>query len=240
MTSRGAYYRAYLARPGPQNLGAVEWPQPKRGALLGQRFLLTGIMETIEREDLQDIISECGGSFMTVVSKKLTYLIVGRDAGPVKLQKATDNEIPMIDEGGFFQYLTDTVNNFDEDAVKDVKPSLTELNDKKPGKKQPIKRATKAVKEEENTTPKTRKTRAKKNVKEEDEPSVKLEEGNGDVKVKIEKGAAKVKKEKKPIELNARGRPRRAAARRSAPVVDSDDDAELNGEVSEDDYVPDD
>lgn len=108
------YYRSYLERPGPQNLGSVDWPKPKRGALKGQRFLATGILETIKREDLYKLIEGCGGKVKTAVSKKLNYLIVGRDAGPAKLEKAKEMEISQIDESGFHKFITKALKSYDE------------------------------------------------------------------------------------------------------------------------------
>lgn len=38
----GSMYRSYLMREGPQNVGAIDWPGPKPGALEGLKFLSTG------------------------------------------------------------------------------------------------------------------------------------------------------------------------------------------------------
>lgn len=81
------YFRSRMMRDGPTEIGSVDWPQAKEGALEGKKLFVTGELETIQRNDLKKLITDCGGTFMSTVSKQLTYLIVGRDCGPVKLQK---------------------------------------------------------------------------------------------------------------------------------------------------------
>lgn len=93
----------------PQNLGSVKWPDAKAGVLDGLKFFITGVYETIEYEDIVSLIKDCGGGMMTVVSPKLTYLLVGRDAGPVKLQMAQKKNVQTIDEEGFFKYITNMI-----------------------------------------------------------------------------------------------------------------------------------
>lgn len=61
--------------------GTVEWPNAKPGCLRGMKFLTTGILETIAREDAVQLLTDCGGHVMSGMSKNLSYLIVGRDAG---------------------------------------------------------------------------------------------------------------------------------------------------------------
>lgn len=95
---RGSVYRSYLTRDGPTQLGSMEWPSPVDSALTGKRFVITGIFETITREDLSELITKCGGRVMKTMPKKLDYLVVGRDAGPSKLQKAEKDGIETLDE----------------------------------------------------------------------------------------------------------------------------------------------
>lgn len=65
--------------------GTIEWPAAKPGCLKGMKFLTTGILETIEREDAVQLLRDCSGHVMSGMSKNLTYLIVGRDAGKLLL-----------------------------------------------------------------------------------------------------------------------------------------------------------
>ena len=45
------------------------------------------MLESIERDDTTDLIQRYGGKVTGSVSKKTSYIIVGRDAGESKLSK---------------------------------------------------------------------------------------------------------------------------------------------------------
>lgn len=102
---REQIYQRYLEREGPQQLGTRDWPAPSESALAGERFVVTGVMETIERDDLKGIIAGSSGRVMTQMPKKLDYLVAGRDAGPVKLEKAQQQGVPVLNEDQFHGYL---------------------------------------------------------------------------------------------------------------------------------------
>lgn len=59
-----------------------------RGPLHGQRFVITGGLETMERETAADKIRSLGGTFQSALGKDTTYLVVGKNVGGAKLQKA--------------------------------------------------------------------------------------------------------------------------------------------------------
>lgn len=50
-------------------------------------FVVTGVLESIEREDAVDVIKRHGGKVTQAVSKKTSYLVVGRDPGMSKMEK---------------------------------------------------------------------------------------------------------------------------------------------------------
>ena len=53
----------------------------------GLTFVITGVLESIERNDAADLIQRYGGKVTGSVSKKTSYLVVGRDAGESKITK---------------------------------------------------------------------------------------------------------------------------------------------------------
>ena len=53
----------------------------------GLTFVITGVLESIERDDAADLIQRYGGKVTGSVSKKTSYLVVGRDAGESKISK---------------------------------------------------------------------------------------------------------------------------------------------------------
>jgi DNA ligase (NAD+) len=69
-------------------------------ALHGKLFVLTGTLDSMTREEAKAAIEARGGRVTSTVSKKTSYLVVGRDAGS-KERKAADLGVPRLDEGAF-------------------------------------------------------------------------------------------------------------------------------------------
>src|SRR5713101_8148829 len=67
------------------------------GPLAGQTFLLTGRLNSMTRPAAEELIVKLGGTIATCVSKSLSHLIVGEDAGS-KLAKAQKAGVPIHDE----------------------------------------------------------------------------------------------------------------------------------------------
>ena len=53
----------------------------------GLTFVITGVLESLEREEATDIIKKYGGKVTTNVSGKTSYIVVGEEAGESKLAK---------------------------------------------------------------------------------------------------------------------------------------------------------
>ncbi len=53
----------------------------------GLTFVITGVLESIEREDASDLIKKHGGKVTSSLSKKTSYIVAGRDAGESKMEK---------------------------------------------------------------------------------------------------------------------------------------------------------
>ncbi len=77
----------------------------ERGRLEGQTFLFTGSLPTLKRADAELMVEKNGGKIVTGVSSKLSYLVVGEDAGS-KLEKAKKiNSVKIISEEEFLKML---------------------------------------------------------------------------------------------------------------------------------------
>lgn len=50
-------------------------------------FVITGVLESLERDEAKSLIEKYGGKVTGSISKKTSYLVVGRDAGESKLTK---------------------------------------------------------------------------------------------------------------------------------------------------------
>ena len=57
----------------------------------GLTFIITGILESIEREEAADLIQRYDGKVTQSVSKKTSYDVVGWDPGEGKLSKVHCN-----------------------------------------------------------------------------------------------------------------------------------------------------
>ncbi|KAL0203839.1 hypothetical protein M9458_001857, partial [Cirrhinus mrigala] len=55
--------------------------------LEGCVFVLTGVLESMERDDAKSLIERYGGKVTGNVSRKTTYLVLGRDSGASKTEK---------------------------------------------------------------------------------------------------------------------------------------------------------
>mgnify|MGYP005748923225 CR=1 FL=1 len=81
---------------------AVEMESDK---LAGQTFVISGVFESISRDELQQLIASHGGKVVSSISAKLNYLVAGDKMGPAKLEKATKLGIRILSEGEFLQML---------------------------------------------------------------------------------------------------------------------------------------
>ena len=75
------------------------------GNLSGQSFLFTGTLARLKRSDAEALVEKNGGSIVSGVSSKLSYLVVGEDAGS-KLEKAKKMAtVKIITEEEFLKML---------------------------------------------------------------------------------------------------------------------------------------
>ncbi|XP_062069567.1 replication factor C subunit 1 [Lepus europaeus] len=98
-------YRSYLNREGPKALGSKEIPKGAENCLEGLTFVITGVLESIEREEAKSLIERYGGKVTGNVSKKTNYLVMGRDSGQSKSDKAAALGTNIIDEDGLLNLI---------------------------------------------------------------------------------------------------------------------------------------
>jgi DNA ligase (NAD+) len=73
---------------------------PVSSAFQGMQFVLTGGLESMTRDEAKAAIEERGGRVTTSVSKKTSYVVVGKDPGS-KFEKAQELGVKWVDEDGF-------------------------------------------------------------------------------------------------------------------------------------------
>ncbi|MGH0157161.1 UNVERIFIED_CONTAM: hypothetical protein FKN15_033129 [Acipenser sinensis] len=132
-------YRSYLNRDGPRALGSKEVPKGADNCLEGLTFVLTGVLESMERDDAKSLIERYGGKVTGNISKKTSYVVLGRDSGVSKTEKAESLGTNILDEDG-----------------------LLDLIRKQPGKRSKYEIAAQAENTPEKTTPPKRAESAKR------------------------------------------------------------------------------
>ncbi len=85
------------------------WPQDVKsvgGPLAGKKFVVTGTLESMGREEAGEKIKALGGTFQNSVGKDTDYLVVGANVGESKLTKARKLGTAQIDEQALLRLLT--------------------------------------------------------------------------------------------------------------------------------------
>ncbi len=98
-------YVERLRASGLQFVGERKVIEAQSDKLAGKTFLYTGTFTHFSREQLETEIVSHGGKLLSGVSKKLNYLVVGDSAGPSKVNKAAQLNVPMISEDEFIAML---------------------------------------------------------------------------------------------------------------------------------------
>ncbi|KAJ8676241.1 hypothetical protein QAD02_012027 [Eretmocerus hayati] len=148
-------YQSYLNRGGARNPGSKEVPVGAEQCLADLSFLITGVLDSLEREEVEGIIKQYGGKILHSVSRKLDYIIVGDEPGPSKLAKAESLSVKKLSEDDFLDLLRSkpgkskndsSVNLEDKKRKRDSSGSASEKSDSEKMKKSKEDPALKEVK----------------------------------------------------------------------------------------------
>ncbi|XP_034661870.1 replication factor C subunit 1 isoform X2 [Drosophila subobscura] len=180
-------YQKFKNRSACLNPGSKEIPTGTPDCLKGLTFVVTGVLESMEREEAESVIKGYGGRVMTVVGKKLMYLVVGEEAGPKKLATAEDLNIPILSEDGLFDLIREKSGQGKKKQVKEeVKsPQKEEKSESRPKKEEP--KVKKEVKQESVVKVEKKDSKVKKEKEEAVTLKVKKEESLPAVTLKVKK-----------------------------------------------------
>lgn len=90
------------ASAAPPAQGSVEIPVGEENCLAGLTFVFTGVLTSIGREEGQSLVKQYGGKVTGLPSRKTSYVVLGSDAGPKKLETIKTLGIKTINEEGLF------------------------------------------------------------------------------------------------------------------------------------------
>ena len=71
----------------------------------GLTFVFTGVLDSLERDDAVNLVKRYGGKVTGAPSSKTSYVVLGNDAGPKKIETIRKNNIRTINENGLFQLI---------------------------------------------------------------------------------------------------------------------------------------
>ncbi|WP_149276036.1 NAD-dependent DNA ligase LigA [Pareuzebyella sediminis] len=74
--------------------------------LKGMTLIVSGVFQSVSRDELKKMIEDNGGKVGSSISSKTAYLIAGDKMGPSKRSKAEQLGIPIISEKEFFEIIS--------------------------------------------------------------------------------------------------------------------------------------
>lgn len=100
------FYAAQAARSRtPPAAGSAEIPVGAENCLAGLSFVFTGVLDVLGREEGQSLVKRYGGKVTSAPSSKTSYVVLGHDAGPKKLQTIKTHKLKTINEQGLFELI---------------------------------------------------------------------------------------------------------------------------------------
>ncbi|OMO75794.1 hypothetical protein CCACVL1_16037 [Corchorus capsularis] len=92
-------------RKDPPHKGEKEVPEGAPDCLAGLTFVISGTLDSLEREEAEDLIKRYGGRITGSVSKKTNYLLCDEDIGGRKSAKAKELGTSFLTEDGLFDMI---------------------------------------------------------------------------------------------------------------------------------------
>lgn len=87
-------------------LSSADIPVGNENCLAGLKFVFTGQLQRLGREQGQALVKQYGGAVMSAPSKNTSYVVLGEDAGPKKLETIAKIGIKVINEDGLFALIS--------------------------------------------------------------------------------------------------------------------------------------
>ena len=85
--------------------GSKEIPIGAENCLAGLTFVFTGLLDSLSRDDGTALVKRYGGKVTTGPSSKTSFVVLGQDAGPKKLETIEKFKLKVINEDGLFELI---------------------------------------------------------------------------------------------------------------------------------------
>ncbi|POG81109.1 hypothetical protein GLOIN_2v1510569, partial [Rhizophagus irregularis DAOM 181602=DAOM 197198] len=112
--------RSNLNKADPTTPESKEIPQGEEMCLYGKTFVFTGDL-SMDREEAQDLVKRHGGRVTSQPSSKTSYVIVGQDPGPKKMEKVKQFKIKTLNEDQLLELIRTSPRKSDVDINKSQK-----------------------------------------------------------------------------------------------------------------------
>jgi replication factor C subunit 1 len=129
--------RSNLNKADPTTPESKEISQGEEMCLLGKTFVFTGDL-SMDREEAQDLVKRHGGRVTSQPSSKTSYVVVGQDPGPKKMEKIKQLKIKTLNEDQLLELIRTSPKKSGADINKSQKS-------KAPKSKAPITKISDAV-----------------------------------------------------------------------------------------------
>jgi replication factor C subunit 1 len=114
--------------------GAIDYsdmPTGEENCLAGLTFVFTGQLQQLGREQGQALVKQYGGKVTSGPSKKTSYIVLGEDAGPKKLELIKQHNLKVINEEGLFELIRKLPANGGDSAAAEVNKKKQEQEEDK-------------------------------------------------------------------------------------------------------------
>ena len=73
--------------------------------LAGKSIVISGVFVQHSRNEYKAMIEQHGGTNVSSISSKTSFILAGRDMGPAKLEKAQKLGVEIVDEDTFLKMI---------------------------------------------------------------------------------------------------------------------------------------
>ncbi|XP_057459599.1 replication factor C subunit 1-like isoform X2 [Actinidia eriantha] len=134
--ARGGFMN-FGERKDPPHKGEKEVPEGAPDCLAGLTFVISGTLDSLEREEAEDLIKRHGGRVTGSISKKTNYLLCDEDIEGRKSSKAKELGTAFLSEDGLFDMIRASIQGkvaAKEEPKKSVNKSVASTPKKSPQK----------------------------------------------------------------------------------------------------------